>query len=294
MQGQLLHLHHQPPSPARTWIEAAERWQQDGTHKKQTTRDDDARILEWLCTRWASRPLSSLDESVIADALTDRAKSGLGPRSVNRYAEVIRAVLRAARRWRWLDYVPHIRMQQRPPRRVRFLTHEQAAELVRELPPHLAAVVGFSLQTGLRKSNVLGLTWSQVDLSIPAAWIHADQAKAKRAIAVPLSPTAVRILTAERGKHRVYCFTYKGQPIKQANTAAWKKALRRTAILDFRFHDLRHTWASWHAQHGTPLHILQELGGWQTADMVKVYAHLSTKHLQQYVIDFNTQKKAPP
>jgi len=59
--------------------------------------------------------------------------------------------------------------------------------------------------------------------------------------------------------------------------------LRRVGIENFRCHDLRHTWASWHAQAGTPLHVLQELGGWESAEMVRKYAHLSTAHLTDYV-----------
>ena len=54
-------------------------------------------------------------------------------------------------------------------------------------------------------------------------------------------------------------------------------------IEDFRWHDLRHTWASWHVQSGTPLHVLQELGAWESAEMVRRYAHLSSEHLAQYV-----------
>jgi len=54
-------------------------------------------------------------------------------------------------------------------------------------------------------------------------------------------------------------------------------------LTNFRWHDLRHTWASWHAQDGTPLHVLQELGGWKSAEMVRKYAHLSTVHLADFV-----------
>ena len=52
-------------------------------------------------------------------------------------------------------------------------------------------------------------------------------------------------------------------------------------IADFRWHDLRHTWASWHVQSGTPLHALRELGGWSTTQMVQRYAHLSAEHLAE-------------
>jgi integrase len=86
-----------------------------------------------------------------------------------------------------------------------------------------------------------------------------------------------------RGKHPTRVFTYKGQPIKQANKRAWYNALKRAGIEDFRWHDLRHTWASWHVQGGTPLFALQELAGWETEKMVRRYAHLAAEHLAVYV-----------
>jgi integrase len=67
------------------------------------------------------------------------------------------------------------------------------------------------------------------------------------------------------------------------NTKAWRQVLQRAKIKDFRWHDLRHTWASWHVQAGTPLHVLQELGGWESVEMVRRYAHLSSEHLASYV-----------
>ena len=56
----------------------------------------------------------------------------------------------------------------------------------------------------------------------------------------------------------------------------------RSGIENFRWHDLRHTWSSWHVQDGTPLHVLQELGGWETPAMVRRYAHLAVTHLAPY------------
>lgn len=70
----------------------------------------------------------------------------------------------------------------------------------------------------------------------------------------------------------------------QVTTRAWRQAVAQVGLQPgFRFHDLRHTWASWHAQDGTPLNVLQELGGWSSAEMVQRYAHLSVAHLRQYV-----------
>jgi integrase len=115
------------------------------------------------------------------------------------------------------------------------------------------------------------------------AWIHPDQAKAWRAIAVPLTAAAVVVIREQMGKNATHVFSYRGKPITQVNTKAWRRALERVGITDFRWHDLRHTWASWHVQMGTPLHVLQELGGWETADMVRRYAHLTGEHLAPYV-----------
>ena len=65
-------------------------------------------------------------------------------------------------------------------------------------------------------------------------------------------------------------------------TKAWYKALKKVGIEDFRWHDLRHTWASWHVQNGTPINVLQELGAWENVAMVRHYAHLGDSHLEKY------------
>ena len=77
-------------------------------------------------------------------------------------------------------------------------------------------------------------------------------------------------------------FTYKGKPIGQVNTKAWRKTVKKAGIVDFRWHDLRHTWASWHVQYGTPDRALQELGRWESVEMVRRYAHLGREHLARY------------
>ena len=85
------------------------------------------------------------------------------------------------------------------------------------------------------------------------------------------------------GKHSTHVFSFRGKPVRQVNTKAWRQTLKRVSIEDFRWHDLRHTWASWHVQAGTPLHVLQELGSWECVEMVRKYAHLASDHLMQYV-----------
>jgi integrase len=173
-------------------------------------------------------------------------------------------------------------MLKEPTRRVRYLKREEARRLLSELPEHLSEMVAFSLATGLRKANVTGLQWEQVDLEKRWAWIHPDQAKARKAIAIPLNEEALGVLRRQVGKHPTHVFSYMGQPIIQVNTKAWYAALERAGISDFRWHDLRHTWASWHVQNGTPSYVLQQMGGWESPEMVQRYAHLSAEHLTPY------------
>ena len=132
----------------------------------------------------------------------------------------------------------------------------------------------------MRQSNVTDLKWQDINLTNRHALIHPDQAKAKKAIPVPLNEDAIEILKQQLGQHHEYVFTYRGNPITQTSTKAWRKALQKAEIKNFRWHDLRHTWASWHIQSGTSLQELQVLGGWSSLEMVLRYAHLSRDHLK--------------
>ncbi len=193
--------------------------------------------------------------------------------TVRRVGSVIVAVLNHAAERGWIAQAPMRKRKKSTAKRIRWLTHTEACRLLAQLPEHLAAMARFSLETGLRRANVTGLQWSQVDLVRRIAWIHPDQAKARKAIPVPLSETAVAVLRQQLAKKRkvehVECvFVYKGAAVYQTTTEAWRKALKRAHIKDFRWHDLRHTWASWHVQRGTPLQVLKEPGGWETMEMV--------------------------
>lgn len=90
------------------------------------------------------------------------------------------------------------------------------------------------------------------------------------------------MLERQVGKHRTHVFTYRGKPLRSANTRTWRAALKVCGIRDFRWHDLRHTWATWLRQNDVPTWVLQELGGWKSESMVRRYAHMSVKHLQPY------------
>ena len=268
--------------PIYMWNDAVVRYLRETQHKVSQVSD----IYHF---RWLDQYLNGIELQAIKRDLLDKISAakqteGVANSTVNRVLEVIRALLKkACNEWEWIDRVPSVRMLPEPIKRVRWLTRNEAEKLISELPLHLADMVRFSLETGLRRSNVTGLQWSQIDLVRRTAWIHPDQAKARKAIPVPLSNVAILILREQIGKHSVNVFTFKGRPVNQVNTKAWHRALKRAGIKNFRWHDLRHTWASWHIQEGTPLHVLQELGGWSTPEMVQKYAHLSSEHLAQWV-----------
>ena len=116
-----------------------------------------------------------------------KVHTGAANGTVNRMLALLRSILRrAALDWEWFSSVPRVRLLREPIRRVRYLAVRQVHQLLRELPQHLAAMAAFSLATGLRKSNVTGIQWEQIDLERHMAWVHPDQSKSRRAIPVPL------------------------------------------------------------------------------------------------------------
>jgi integrase len=267
--------------PQHTWNEAVVRWLKEQAHK--ATINEDKTKLRWLDQLLGGMPLVAINRALVDRITEAKLAEGMSNATVNRTLEVLRAILRKCEfEWEWLDKSPKIRMLKEPTRRIRFLTREEAQRLLAELPEHMAYMAAFSLATGLRASNVTGLLWEQVDLVRRVAWIHADQAKARRAIPVPLNTEAIELIRKHLGQHQTHVFSYLSKPITQVSTKAWYAALKRAGIEDFRWHDLRHTWASWHVQNGTPLFALQEMGGWESSEMVRRYAHLAADHLAPY------------
>ncbi|WP_334015754.1 MULTISPECIES: tyrosine-type recombinase/integrase [Burkholderia cepacia complex] len=296
--------------PRHSWNDAVVRYvgERAGLASLETSKIH----LRWLDRHLSGVALADIDRSRI-DAIalakrreprTVRTRHGIvatdrpvSDATVRRVIGVLKAVLNAAVEWEWLARAPVTKRAKVVSKRIRWLTPAEAERLLAELPAHLADMARFSLETGLRRANVTGLRWSQVDLARRVAWIHPDQAKARKAITVPLSDTAIAVLQRQRTNPRAPAcadcvFVYRGKPVYQTATAAWAKALRRAGLHDFRWHDLRHTWASWHVQRGTPLQVLKELGGWETMEMVQRYAHLSADHLAHWVTPL-TAKPAP-
>ncbi|AMU96594.1 hypothetical protein AOA14_18510 [Sphingopyxis terrae subsp. terrae NBRC 15098] len=280
LKAQLWDLARLKQKPKRSWDEAALRWLKEKAHKK-SYRDDVQRI-RWFTGHLRGKTLDQIDRSLV-DGLVTRHIHGTD-RTKDLYVALIRAIFRRAmREWEWIDAVPAFKTYSVGGKvRVRWITEEQAETLLKELPAHQREVVVFALATGLRQGNVLDLTWDRVNLARRIATIEHGDTKNGEALGVPLNDLAAAVLMRQQGKHESHVFTFRGNPLRSANTRAWRKALRRAEITNFRWHDLRHTWASWLRQNDVPTWVLQELGGWKSESMVRRYAHLSVKHLQPY------------
>ena len=263
--------------PKRSWREAVVRWLEETSEK--ATHKEDKRKLAWLHTFLGERTLDEITRDVVDQVRGAKLKEA-SKATTNRYLALVRSILLRARdEWEWVDKVPKVRLFKETAGRERALTQDEARRLLDELPEHQRNVVLFALMTGLRQGNVIGLEWSQVDLELCHAWVAAGQSKNRRPIAVPLNETAMAVLKAQEGKHPVKVFTYRSKPLVNAYNFAWRHALKRAGIANFRWHDLRHTWATWQRRAGTPTHELQRLGGWLTSSMVERYAHLAPDHL---------------
>ena len=267
--------------PKRTWDEAALRWLKEKAHKK-SYRDDVSRI-RWFTAHLRGRTLDQVSRDMI-DRIISRHLARRSDRTKDMYVALIRAIFRKAmREWEWLDQIPAFKTYAKGSKvRVRYLTQVQARALLERLPAHQREVVMFALATGLRQGNILGLTWDRVDLGRRLVTIGDGDTKNGEALGVPLNEAALGVLERQRGKHPTHVFTYKGERLRSANTRCWRAALKAEGIEDFRWHDLRHTWASWLRQKDVPTWVLQELGGWKSETMVRRYAHMSVKHLQPY------------
>lgn len=267
--------------PRFRWEQAVERWL---TEKGHLNSIRDRKIsLRWLHQHLKGKCIDEITRDLTDSLIQLRKAEGVSNATVNRTMEVLRAILKSCvKDWGWLQDCPNIRMLPEEARRVRFLTKEEALRLLEALPTHLSEMARFSLYTGLRKENVVSLQWSQVDLERRVAWLHHDQTKNKKAYSIPLNSEAVLVLRRQLGKHEKYVFTYKRKPVSNVNTKTWRKCLKDCGIENFRWHDLRHTWASWHVMSGTPLQVLMELGKWSSIEMVLRYAHLSAGHIAEH------------
>jgi integrase len=264
--------------PLITWDAAALDWWQSHAQHKRSANDDRLR-LRWVTQHLTGRALESITTALLG-AIRDRHPASSSTR--NRHLAVISAVLHHARRRDWLASVPAIPYTREPAGRIDWLTPAEACALCRELPLHIGLMAAFSLATGVRRHNCTHLQWSQLDAARRIAWVHSDQAKAGKPLGIPLNGAALAIIDMQRGAHLRWVFPWRGAALTNPAQVAWQAACARIGRSGFLWHGLRHTWASWHVQNGTPLEVLQKLGGWASYAMVLRYAHLAPGYVAPY------------
>jgi integrase len=263
--------------PQRSWQEAVVRFLEVKSHLR------DAKNYRGLCRQLheylGNLMLDQINGDTVWHVIQRESRRGSKIATINRHLAVMRAILRMARdEWQWVDTVPKIKLLPGEVERDRWLTKQEAEKLLSFCPPHIAALARFALATGCRASEITGLEWNRVDLDRHTAWLNHTKNGTPRG--VPLNHDAVKVLQEQIGKHERFCFTYCGQAITSGvSRRAWRHAVEKAGLGDLRFHDLRHTWASWHRQVGTSCDELKELGGWKSRSMVDRYAKFATEHL---------------
>jgi integrase len=212
----------------------------------------------------------------------------LGTASINRPLALLRHLLRLAHEeWEVLPAVPRIRLEKEPQGRIRWLEPDEEARLLdacrASRTPHLAAVVTLALETGLRKGELLGLTWDRVDLS--RGVIRLEVTKNGRRREVPIRQIVYNILSGLPGPRegRVW-------PSSDIRSA-FETAVKAGKLDDFHFHDTRHHFASWFVMRGGKPQSLMELLGHSSLAMTMRYAHLAPKHLRDEMA--KTERPAP-
>lgn len=284
--------------PIHTVAELIDRFLREELPKRPRSQRLLQAQLQWWRERLGALELEALTPAAVVvqrEALRQQpSRSGapLSAATVNRYlAALSLAVGVAVREWGWLPRNPlqRVRKLREPAGRVRCLGAEERLRLLsacRHSPsPALYDLVLLALATGARKGELLGLTWADVDLTRGRLLFQHTKNGHRRA--VPLTGAALEQLRAQAardGRETAYVFPSArraGRPAVFEH--AWRQALREAGIEDFRFHDLRHSSASYLAMSGATLLEIATVLGHRSLAMVQRYAHLSENHTRQVV-----------
>lgn len=262
-----------------TWKEAVAKYKKEATWRESTRKTNEFSLT--FFERLNPIAVNAITADVVR-AARDFVERAQEPSSANRIMAVFRGVLRACIRWGWVKHAPPVPMAHIQQTEISVLNGDECERLLRELPEHLKAPMMFSVLTGLRMSNTRDLTWDRVNLEEGHVTIPASQYKTNRNQRFPLSTQAVKLLSGL--PHRTgRVFLYDGKPITgKLGARAFRKARVRAGLQNLRWHDLRHTFASWVAQSGASDRVLQTLGGWTSPKMVARYAHLRPSDLRKY------------
>ncbi|KPU02849.1 integrase [Enterobacter cloacae subsp. cloacae] len=283
LRHELWQVSHLDKTPERTFEDMLILALRDA--ENQACFEHKQKYAEYWLSVFKGRTVSSISGEEISNYLPTHStarKGKLSNATRNRYRAFIMRAFSLAVKAGWIKYTPHIMTQREPKVRVRWIEKAQASLLVDSLRDEwMKRVVSFALLTGARKGEILSLKWENVNLQRRIAVVTAENAKSGRARPLPLNDEAVRVIS-ECNQNAKYVFSVDGNRANDISRLDFARAKKLAGITDFRFHDLRHTWASWHVQNGTPLMTLKELGGWEKLEMVNKYAHLSIEHLDRF------------
>jgi integrase len=233
---------------------------------------------------WAGWTVSKITRADLEDHLTKRRRT-TGASVHNSTVQVLRNVFKFAVGRNHVAApgpAEGLRRVRTPPGRTRFLSPEERTALLAACEPRLRVLVEVALGTGLRRGELLALTWRDVDLR--AKTIRVEISKNGERREVPMSPRVYEILRGlPTGLPAVPVFRHvRGNPWR-ALVRKWYAAVAAAKLEDFHFHDLRHTFASNLVMAGVDLRTVGALLGHKTLAMTMRYSHLSADHLRRAV-----------
>lgn len=255
-------------------------------------RKDAKRCARFWSDRLGTLKLARLTPARVAEVRDELAETR-APATVNRYlAALSHACTVAEREWGWLAANPlrKVRRLKEPRGRVRFLSDDEREALLKAAKdgdhPQLYVIVLIAITTGARRGEILRLRWADVDLNAGRAVLHKTKNDERRSIA--LVPQVVAELKALRKVRHIDDDLIFRSPATGSDSyfhieKAWRSAREKAGLEDFRFHDLRHTAASYLAMNGATTAEIAAVLGHKTLAMVKRYAHLSDQHVHDVV-----------
>lgn len=290
-----------------TLSEAIERYQRDVLPDTRKTAEDVEQHLRWWNVEIGQRVLADVTPALITQR-RDKLRSGNTPQgkrrsgsTVNRYLQSLSHVFSVAEReWEWIASNPlrKVRRLKEPRGRVRYLDDAERERLLRSCRASssdlLYPIVVLALSVGARKSELLSLTWKDIDLK--GGYLTIQDSKNDERRTVPLRGHALELMQELSKVRRIdtpLCFPGRAKPSQDtkplAIRTAWESALKTAGIDDFRFHDLRHSCASYLAMQSCSPSEIAEVLGHKTLQMVKRYAHLSPQHTASVVEKMNEE-----
>ena len=265
----------------RTLAEAIDRFTTENLERLALSgrRNRAAHLAHWR-ERLGHFRLVSLTPDHFATVSAELERGGAGPATVNRYlAAVARVLSLAEKEWRWLDRNPlrGVARRKEAQGRARYLSAGERDRLLaacrQSRNAELFPLVLLALSTGGRFSELTGLQWEEVNFGRGVVTFHRTKNSERRS--VPMSAPVREALGLLGPKESGPVFVHR------SHRTAWELARERAGLVDFKFHDLRHTAASYLAMSGASLLEIAEILGHKTLAMVRRYAHLSTVHLSE-------------